>query len=124
MDLSENRTNHPNLIQSADADNCVIGQQKFQTSIIIPSSDQVLACDIKVVEELHVDLVKQLCEYQPEVIILATGKHIVFPTTDILDPLVKLNIGLEVLNNQAAARTFNVLLSEDREAVCLMLIQP
>ncbi len=57
-------------------------------------------------------------------IILATGEHIEFPNTDLLNPLIKQNIGLEVLNNQAAARTFNVLLAEDRKVVCLMIIKP
>ncbi len=123
MDLSENRTNNPNLISSAQADQCVIGIRTFNHSIIIPSDGEILSCTINAASELTEELIIQLCTYKPEVILLATGEHIVFPEADILTPLVKQHIGLEVMNNQSAARTFNVLLSESRKAVCLMMIQ-
>jgi len=122
MDLLENRPQHPNIIKSAQSDSCVIGTDTYQHSIIIPFDGEVTKCELSSVTELNQDIIQQLCEYRPEVIILATGSQIRFPVTDLLDPLVKLNIGLEVLHNQAAARTFNVLLAEDRKAVCLMLI--
>ena len=123
MDLTENRTNNPNLITSAQPDQCVIGSQKHKKTIIIPSDGQVIEYSIESINELTKELIAQLCDYQPEVIILATGQHIEFPETNILDQLVSKNIGLEVLNNQAAARTFNVLLAESRKTVCLMIIK-
>jgi uncharacterized protein len=124
MDLSENRSNNPNLIASAQADQCVIAKQIYLQSMIIPSDDELVSCTLTSVNELTEELVAQLCAYNPEVIILATGEHIVFPDSEILTLLVKQHIGLEVLSNQAAARTFNVLLAENRKAVCLMIIQP
>lgn len=124
MDLTENLNNHPNLITSAQSDQCIIGTQTYVNSIIIPSNHDVISSHISSVDELSDELINQLCGYKPEVIILATGDQIVFPATDNLTLLVKQNIGLEVLSNQAAARTFNVLLAESRKAVCLMLINP
>lgn len=124
MDLSENRTNNPNIIIQAQADQCEIGNQTHLQSIIIPSDGELISCPVTSVTELSEGLMTQLCAYNPEVIILATGAHIVFPDTEILQPLVNQHIGLEVLNNQAAARTFNVLLAENRLTVCLMIIQP
>lgn len=123
MDLSENHTNNPNLIIQAHSNQCIIGNQTYTQSIIIPSDNQLVPCQINSVNELTEKIVSQLCEYKPEVIILATGEQITFPQADVLDPLVKKHIGLEVLNNQAAARTFNVLLAENRKTVCLMMIQ-
>ncbi|MCX7553963.1 MTH938/NDUFAF3 family protein [Marinicella sp. S1101] len=122
MDLSENRTNHRNLIQSVADNACIIGQIEHTNSIIIPSNGEVTAIDVKTVTELEASTIEQLCQFEPEVIILATGSQIDFPDPDMLTPLIEKNIGLEVLTNQAAARTFNVLLSEDRQAVCLMLM--
>lgn len=122
MDLSENRLQHPNLITSAQAHECIIGSQTHHQSLIIPSHQQLKPIAVKTVSDLTESLIAELCAYQPEVILLATGADIVFPATDILQPLVQQNIGLEVLHNQAAARTFNVLLSEGRQAVCLMMI--
>ena len=122
MDLSENRTSHPNLIIAADASSCTIGSVVYQQSIIIPSHNPVTEAALNQVADLQHQTFDALCTHDPELIILATGQDIVFPETDILEPLVKNHIGLEVLSNQAAARTFNVLLSESRRAVCLMLI--
>ncbi len=122
MDLSENRSQHPNIIVSAVADQCVIGNQIYQHSIIIPSNEAIIKTAVKSTADLSLELMDQLCTYSPEVIIMATGAEIIFPDTDLLHPLVKSNIGLEVLSNQAAARTFNVLLAESRQAVCLMMI--
>ncbi len=122
MDLSENRTNHPNLIQSVEPHACTIGRTQYKQSIIIPSNGEIVLCPLHEVDELTTDTVNQLCQYEPEVIILATGDNIIFPDPEILTDLLKKNIGLEVLNNQAAARTFNVLLSENRQTVCLMLL--
>jgi uncharacterized protein len=124
MDLSETRSNHPNLIASADAGSCTIGATTYQRSIIIPSHNPVSETGIQSVDQLNDSLISSLCDHQPELIILATGATIIFPEPDVLDALVKNNIGLEVLNNQAAARTFNVLLAEARRTVCLMLISP
>ena len=124
MDLTENKSNHPNLITIAQANQCTIGSESYNHSIIIPYDGDVSKCDVNSVAGLNEQLISQLCKYNPEVIILATGENIEFPKTDLLTPLVKQHIGLEVLNNQAAARTFNVLLAENRKAVCLMLIKP
>jgi uncharacterized protein len=118
MDLSETRSNHPNLIASADAGSCTIGATTY------PSHNPVSETGIQSVDQLNDSLISSLCDHQPELIILATGATIIFPEPDVLDALVKNNIGLEVLNNQAAARTFNVLLAEARRTVCLMLISP
>ncbi len=123
MDLSENRTSNPNLITQTSTDQCTIGQTVHKQSIIIPSNSELITCPINAADQMTEALIKQLCEYEPEVIILGTGQDIVFPNTEILQPLVKQRIGLEVLNNQAAARTFNVLLSENRQVVCLMIIE-
>ena len=122
MDLSENRNQHPNMIASAMAHQCVIGANTYDHSIIIPSHEAIIKTAIQSTEELDGAIIDQLVAYKPEVIILATGQAIVFPDTQLLNPLIKHNIGLEVLNNQAAARTFNVLLAENRQTVCLMMI--
>ena len=122
MDLAENRSNHPNIIKSANAESCVIGDKTFCHTVVIPSNGDITTCQITDVSQLTDSIIKQLCANQPELIVLATGQHIKYPDPAVLEPLIKMNIGLEILSNQAAARTFNVLLAEDRNAVCLMLL--
>ena len=122
MDLSESITQHPNVIKSAAADYCEFHHETYRKSILIPWDDTIEPVDIYDVSALSSRFIKKLAKYKPEVILLATGERIVFPDTEILSPLIKNNIGFEVLDNQAAARTFNILMSEDRKVLCLMLI--
>ena len=58
----------------------------------------------------------------PEIIILGTGSTQVFPPPQVTGVLRQSGVGVEIMANDAACRTFNVLLSEDRRVV-LALIQ-
>ena len=122
MDLSENRNNHPNLITLVENGMCQTAGQAFTQSIIVPWDDPIETIKAKTVAELDASLFQKLSDYEPEIIVLATGSNIEYPDTDLLAPLVENNIGLEVMTNSAAARTFNVLMAENRHVLCLFII--
>ncbi|MBN1379888.1 MAG: hypothetical protein JXA04_11720 [Gammaproteobacteria bacterium] len=63
---------------------------------------------------------KPLLEEKPEVLILGTGKEVIFPDPKLYAELAADNIGLEVMNTEAACRTFNILLSEKRRVVAVL----
>jgi len=52
---------------------------------------------------------------QPAVMILGTGTNQRFPSREVLAAFLTRRIGIEVMNNAAAARTYNVLLGEGRK---------
>jgi uncharacterized protein len=53
----------------------------------------------------------------PEVVLLGTGATQVFPAASVMAFCMGRGIGIEVMANAAAARTFNVLASEGRRVV-------
>ncbi len=58
----------------------------------------------------------------PEIVLLGTGETQRFPDTAVLGAILARGIGVEVMANGAACRTYNVLVSEDRKvAVALVL---
>ncbi len=59
---------------------------------------------------------------QPSVILLGTGTHHAFPATSVLAAALTRGIGLEPMDNAAAARTFAVLASEGRAVVAAFLV--
>ena len=67
----------------------------------------------------HVDL---LIELNPEVVIIGTGPDLVFPPAGLMARLQTRGIGTEVMANNAACRTFNILLAEDRRVVVALLM--
>ena len=59
---------------------------------------------------------------EPEVILLGTGDRQQFPPTAILAACLTRGVGIEVMDNAAAARTFSVLANEGRRVVAAFLL--
>ncbi|MDY0310346.1 MAG: MTH938/NDUFAF3 family protein [Castellaniella sp.] len=57
----------------------------------------------------------------PEVLLIGTGPRQTFLPPDLLRPLLALGIGVETMTTQAAARTYNILMSEERRVLALLL---
>jgi uncharacterized protein len=58
-----------------------------------------------------------------EIILLGTGSKLRFPRPDIIAPLVRAGIGVEVMDLQAACRTYNILMGEGRKVAAALLIE-
>ena len=58
----------------------------------------------------------------PEILLLGTGKTLRFPPPELLQPLMAARIGLEVMDTQAACRTYNILVAEGRKVAAAILI--
>ncbi|WP_395374956.1 Mth938-like domain-containing protein [Marinicella sp. W31] len=122
MDLLENRDKHQYLIKQASEVFCDVNDMRFERSILISNDQLVENIDINDITELTPELIDQTLSLNPELLLIATGAHIVYPETTLLEPFLRNQIGVEVMNNASAARTFNVLLAEDRRVACLMLL--
>ena len=76
-------------------------------------------------DDLSVDTIERLCEQSPEVVIIGTGTRHVFPSPELLAPMTRAGIGVEVMSTSAACRTYNILSAEGRRVVALLLpIEP
>ena len=54
--------------------------------------------------------------------LLGTGSRLMFPPPRFQAALLRRGIGLETMDNAAAARTFNLLAGEGRRVVALFLL--
>ena len=61
--------------------------------------------------------VDTLLALQPELVILGTGGKQVFPAAEFIAGFLRKGIGIEVMDNAAAARTYNLLAGEGRRVV-------
>jgi len=57
----------------------------------------------------------------PEVLIVGTGLRQRMLPPDVLRPLLMAGVGVEVMDTQAAARTYNILMAEGRRVVVALL---
>jgi len=56
-----------------------------------------------------------------EVVIIGTGSRQVMLSSALTTPLQRLGIGVEAMSTQAAARTYNILMSEGRRVVVALI---
>lgn len=56
-----------------------------------------------------------------EVVLIGTGTHQVMLSPAVTAPLLRLGIGVEAMSTQAAARTYNILMSEGRRVVAALI---
>jgi len=94
---------------------------------IINRSVIITAEVIQLWEPAHIDeLTAQHCEiiadFNPEVVIIGTGKRLQFPAPAVIAGLQTQGIGVEIMAHGAACRTFNILLGEDRRVVAALLM--
>ncbi|MGB6007234.1 Mth938-like domain-containing protein [Castellaniella sp.] len=67
------------------------------------------------------DAPSTLPEGAPEVLLIGTGTRQTFLAPETTRPLLQLGIGVETMTTQAAARTYNILMSEERRVLALLL---
>lgn len=58
----------------------------------------------------------------PEVVLLGTGARQVFPSREAQVALLRRRIGIEVMDNAAACRTYNLLAGEGRRVVAAIML--
>ena len=56
--------------------------------------------------------------------ILGTGERQVFPAAAFMAGLLRKGIGIEVMDNAAAARTYNLLAGEGRRVIAGFILPP
>ncbi len=99
----------------------MVNKERLEKSLII-SPTRLERTWVNSLDELTEDHIAQLVEWQPAIVLLGTGHTLTFPTPSLLRPLIQAHIGFEIMDTQAACRTYNVLVSEDRFVVAALII--
>jgi len=68
-------------------------------------------------EDLNEDHLRLIATLDPEIVLLGTGQKIRFPNHAWLRKFHERGVGVEVMDNGAACRTYNILMTEGRNVV-------
>jgi len=118
MHLELENAKNSNAIQSYQEGAIKIRDITYENDIIV--SPSVVEPWVKAdLNELEFD---QLCKHKPDLIILGTGTTPLFLNQNNLLKLQQQGIGIEVMTTAAACRTFNVLLSEERNVLAALKV--
>lgn len=66
--------------------------------------------------------IEAILELQPELVVLGTGARQVFPAAAFMAGFLRKGIGIEVMDNAAAARTYDLLAGEGRHVVAAFIL--
>ena len=122
MKMALDTTRHANIVRSYAPGRVQVRDREFTASVIVSAEQIVEDWVPRSVDELRAGHLDLLTRGSPEVVILGTGDRQVFPEPATLTTLMDLGIGFEVMDNGAACRTYNVLLSEQRRVTLALLI--
>ena len=124
MHLTLERPDHEYFLRGADGQAALVNDRRLTSSFVLAPGALVegwLASDART---LSVAQLEPMLALSPEVILLGCGATQVFPPAATLAACLGRGIGLEVMTNAAAARTFNVLAGEGRRVVAGFILNP
>ncbi|QWD76603.1 Mth938-like domain-containing protein [Polynucleobacter sp. MWH-UH24A] len=100
-----------------------VNQTPYSYALIVQPEGEVLAWPVKESQDLSEDHFSMISALLPELVIVGTGKKQVFLNPKILQPLIKAKIGFEMMDSQAACRTYNILMGEGRKVLAAILLE-
>ncbi|MCW8831302.1 MAG: Mth938-like domain-containing protein [Gammaproteobacteria bacterium] len=111
------------FITAYDENTLQVNGKNFNCSLIISSRELKLDWPPRSIEQLSTGHFESIIELNPELVILGTGRTLTFPAIETYAKLIKLGVGVEVMDTGAACRTYNILTGEGRHVVCGLILQ-
>ncbi|MFT3791603.1 MAG: Mth938-like domain-containing protein [Rudaea sp.] len=122
MQLTEQRNEQQLFVRKADATSVVVIDRKLTSSLLLSPNEAVTDFPARTVDQLDAAAIERILALQPELVLLGSGARAMFPAQTVLGEFLRRGIGLETMDNAAAARTFNVLAGEGRKVVAVFLL--
>ena len=100
-----------------------IGEETISENVVIFRDEIQRGISIGNVATLQEQVLEPLLSRQPEIVIFGSGWTLHRPPRDLVFAMARRGIGFETMDTPAACRTFNILISEGRDAAAVLIIQ-
>ena len=117
MQLILERPDYEFFLRRADGRGALVNERALDRSFIITPNALVEDWPVRDVQHMLPADLDSLLALAPELVVLGTGAIQVFPPAEVMAACLTRGIGIEIMDNAAAARTFNVLAGEGRRVV-------
>ena len=111
-----------NLFTGHGAGYVAVNGTRYHKSMIVTADRLIEDWPPTDFSTLHAEHFAQLSALKPDLVLLGTGATLRFPKPELTQSLHASRIGLEVMDNAAACRTFNILLAEGRNVIAAVLL--
>ncbi len=100
----------------------MINQQRYAQNLLVLRDRLLTEWQPAGFDALTPEHFARIAELKPEIVLLGTGQRLRFPRPELTRALAEARIGLEVMDIQAACRTFNFLAAEERKVAAALLL--
>jgi uncharacterized protein len=98
----------------------MVNGQRFDKNLIV-MPDRLLPWDVAGFDALKESDFQALADLDLEVVLLGTGPKLRFPHPRLTQALARKRVGVEAMDLQAACRTYNILMAEERRVAAALL---
>lgn len=123
MQLTEHPSASSERIRRVNRDGVHLRDQVWSQSFYLRAGGEAALWPVPSINQLNEAHMTVLLEAAPQVILLGTGDRLIFPDTAVRAACLTRHIGLEAMDNHAAARTFNLLLDEGRDVMVAFVLK-
>jgi uncharacterized protein len=122
MDLTLDHPGSYLFVRRVGARSIVVVDRELTASFLLSPERAVENWPVTASSDLNDSHVTAILELKPEVVLLGTGERQVFPAAAFMAGLLRKGIGVEVMDNAAAARTYDLLAGESRRVVAAFIL--
>ena len=115
MQLNLERPDYQYFLRGADGVSALVNDRRIECSFVIAPDALVEDWPVRDAAAMSPDDLAPLLGMAPELVVLGTGARQVFPPAVVMAACLRRGIGIEVMANDAAARTYSVLAGEGRK---------
>jgi len=124
MPLAEDIITSRHRFTSYGPDSVTINEVVYRQSLVLTASEIHSPWPVASIEDLSPENLASVLASKPAVVLLGTGAQQRFPNPKIFALFGERGIGLEVMDNGALCRTFNILVAEDRAVTAAIILNP
>lgn len=122
MLLTEHKPGNHHAIRRVDQSGILIDDQLHTSSLILGARLIDPDWPVHSLDQLTAETIEPLLRLEPELVLIGIGQQQQFPTVEIQREFLRRGIGLECMTLDAACRTFNILMSENRRALAGLIL--
>jgi uncharacterized protein len=122
MKLQSTRTENLNTFTAYGDDHVVVNGIRHVCNLAVLPDRLLPEWTRASFETLSIADFELLAGLDADIVLLGTGKRLRFPRPELLQPLIRAQRGLEVMDLAAACRTYNLLVGEGRRVAAGLLL--
>jgi uncharacterized protein len=122
MKLHQSDASGKNAITGYGEGYVLVNRARHERTLVVLPDQLVTDWPASTFEALTAEHLAALLPLKAEIILIGTGPTLRFPRAEILAPLIRARVGYEVMDVQAACRTYNILVAEERKVAAALLL--